>query len=125
MEDENTRQVRCYNFFSDSNVMYTGQSFTSRSQRWLSYRFTYYSFTYAFETRTSDRVLVLGKVLVDELDRVLNLVEGFVEELKLVLDLVEGFLKELKLVLVLVELFCLLVQQLCVKHDIHTELYKR
>jgi hypothetical protein len=96
MEDEKTRQVRCYNFFSDSNVMYTGQSFTSRSQRWLSYRFTYYSFTYAFEPRTSDRVLVLGEVFVDKLDRVL--------------DLIEGFLKELKLVLVLVELFCLLVQ---------------
>jgi hypothetical protein len=53
--------------------------------------------------RTSDRVLVLGKVFLDELDRVLNLVEGFLGELKLVLDFVEGFLEELKLVLVLVE----------------------
>jgi hypothetical protein len=57
----------------------------------------------SLEPQTSDRVLVLGEVFVDELDRVLDLVEGFLGELKLVLDLVEGFLEELKLVLVLVE----------------------
>ncbi len=67
----------------------------------------------SLEPRTSDRVLILGTVFVDELDQVLDLVEGFVEELKLVLDLIEGFLEEQKLVLVLAELFCLLVQQLC------------
>jgi hypothetical protein len=49
----------------------------------------------SLEPRTSDRVLVLGAVFLDELDRVLDLVEGFVEELKLVLDLVEGFPEEL------------------------------
>ena len=49
----------------------------------------------SLEPRTSDRVLVLGAVFLDELDRVLDLVEGFVEELKLVLDLIEGFPEEL------------------------------
>jgi hypothetical protein len=69
----------------------------------------------SLEPRTSNRVLVLGEGFLGELDRVLDLVEGFQGELKLVLDLVEGFLQELKLVLILVELFCLLVQQLCLK----------
>jgi hypothetical protein len=92
----------------------------------LVYLCLYFTFIYIFylfisilyltslEPRTSDRVLILGEVFLDELDQVLDLVKGFIGGLKLVLDLVEGFLEERKLVLV--ELFCLLVQQLWCAH---------
>jgi hypothetical protein len=69
MEDEKTRQIRCYNFFSDSLIWGGGGG--------------------NLEPRTSDRVLVLGGFFFPERTRYSNLIGGFLEELKIVLVLVE------------------------------------